>query len=232
MNPIKLILLLTAALLACAFLPGLARAAGPVAREKARTFFSGLDCLGPGELHLANVAEGTHVRSLTRFTDAAISTRHLLYKTGSDATHIAVTAASEEPLGTVPDEASAAEERVQLDLLGIGPETRLMVASENIAADVNVFTAANGKVQDEPAVAGTYWLVGRSVTAVTDYANSPKLEVLPCKPIKLVVIAALSAPTTAAGSDAGTTQTLANACKADLVAIDNALAAPAILKVI
>lgn len=232
MNPIKIVLLFAAALFACAFLPGLARAAAPVVREKARVFFAGLDGLQEGNLHLANVAEGTHIRSLTRYSDAAIATRHLLFKTGSDADHVAVTGAAEEPLGTVPDEASAAEERVQVELLGIGPETRLMIASENIAAGVNVFTAASGKIQDEPAVAGTYWLVGRSLTAVTDYANSPKIEVLPCKPIKLVVIAALTAPVTAAGSDAGTTQTLANACKADLLAIDNALASPAILKVI
>lgn len=94
----------------------------------------------------ANIAEGTHADSLTKLTDAAITTRHLLYKVGSDANHIAVSGATDIPLGTVADEATAAEEYVAVDLLGKGP-TKRMVASEAMATTgVNVFAAASGKI--------------------------------------------------------------------------------------
>ena len=106
----------------------------------------------------ANIAEGTHDRSVTRLTDAAITTRHLLYTVGSDAGHIDVCAANEIPLGTVDDEATAAEEAVSLNLLGKGPSKR-MVASEAISAGDVLYVAAGGKV----AKTGTY-IVGNAIT--------------------------------------------------------------------
>lgn len=181
-----------------------------------------------GALHLVNIGEGTHEHPAL-FTDAAIATRHLLVKIGSDANHVAVAAANDCPIGNVPDEPSGAEELVEVNRLGNG-KPRLMIASEAIAADVDVFTAAGGKVQDEPAVAGTYYKVGRTRAAAA--ADGAKVEVMACSPVKLVVIAALTAPTTADGSDLATTQALANAIKADLAALDGALASPAVLKII
>ncbi|ACB76697.1 hypothetical protein [Opitutus terrae] len=191
-------------------------------------------------LHLANIGEGTHPHPAL-YTDAAIATRHLLFAVGSDATHIAVAAADDCPLGTVPDEAGAAEELVEVDLLTNG-KPRLMVASEALAADVDVYTADGGKIQNEPAVAGTCYLVGRTRAAAA--GNNSKVEVLPCKPIKLVVIAA---PTqTADGTIAALNSTAVNPTKADFdallaeagklqadyYALAAALATPALVKVL
>lgn len=106
----------------------------------------------------ANVAEGRHAESVSRLTDAAITTRHLLYTVGSDADHIAVAGASDIPIGTVADEATAAEESVTLDLLGKG-NTKRMIASEQISAGDVLYVAAGGKV----ATTGTY-IVGNAIT--------------------------------------------------------------------
>lgn len=135
-------------------------------------------------LPMANIAEGTHDGSITRLTDAAIATRHLLFAVGSDGNHIAVCGASGIPIGPVDDEATAAEQYVGVLLLGKGP-TKLMVASEIITAGEAVFTAASGKVQDLPAGAGTYYQVGYALTA--SGADGDLIEVQDHAPIALVI---------------------------------------------
>jgi hypothetical protein len=94
----------------------------------------------------ANIAEGTHTDSVTKLTDAAITTRHLLYKVGSDADHIAVAGANDVAIGTVADEASAAEEYVAVDLLGKGPTKRMVANAAMTTTGVPVFQAAAGKI--------------------------------------------------------------------------------------
>ncbi len=135
----------------------------------------------------ANVfTDGVHDAGLTRLTDAAITTRHLLYKLGTDAAHIAVCAATiDAPLGVVDDEADAAEKEVALLILGKGP-TKLMVASEAIAVGDALFTTTTGKVQNFPgAGAATYWQVGIALTAAS--GDGVLVEVADCVPVKLVV---------------------------------------------
>lgn len=84
------------------------------------------------------------------------------------AAHAAVcAAAADQPLGLATDEADAAEDPVAVRLLGAGKGTVLMVAGETITADEDVYSKGDGKIMDEPAVAGTYWKVGRAVTAGT-----------------------------------------------------------------
>ena len=125
--------------------------------------------------------------SYSLFSDAAITTRHLLVKRGSDAKHAAViSAASDEPLGVCFDEASAAEEAIGVQSLGVRPNTVPMVAQGTIAADVDVYSYGNGKVTTEPSTAGTYWKVGKSRTASS---AGLVIEVEPCQPRKLVVLA-------------------------------------------
>lgn len=87
----------------------------------------------------------THDGRCTKLADAAISTRYLLYKIGSDANHIAVTAATDTPIGTVDDEAAAAEDEVNVNLLN-SDRTHKMVANAAITAGVPVFAAASGKI--------------------------------------------------------------------------------------
>ena len=138
-----------------------------------------------GNITLSNIAEGTHEDGITRLTDAAITTRHLLYKLGSDANHIAVCGASNVPLGTVADEAAAAEEYIAVSLLGATSKTRLMVASEALTVGELVFTAASGKISNLSASAGTYYQVGVTVTAAA--ADGDLVEVATTPAIKVVV---------------------------------------------
>lgn len=136
-------------------------------------------------LPMANIAEGTHDGSVTRLTDAAIATRHLLFAVGSDGNHIAACGVAGIPVGTVNDEADAAEEQVGVLLLGKGP-TKLMVASEAITAGEAVYTAANGKVQDLPVVTtAACYHVGYALTAAA--ADGDLIEVQDCAPIKTSV---------------------------------------------
>jgi hypothetical protein len=130
--------------------------------------------LKPFKASFANIAEGVHESAITRKTDAAITARHLLYKKGTDADHIAVGGASDLPIGTVADEAKAAEESVAVQLLGHGP-TKRMVASEAISAGVNVYAAASGKI----ATSGTVF-VGVSLDAAG--ADGDVIEVLDSSP--------------------------------------------------
>lgn len=140
----------------------------------------------PPPVVLANIAEGTHGDGkITKLTDAAITTRHLLYKPGSDANHAAVSGAAEIPLGTIADEATAAEEAVTVNILGSSPGTLLMVANEVITQGEHVYTAASGKVQDLPAGAGTYYELGIALTASA--ADGDLIEVAHCVPRKTVI---------------------------------------------
>jgi len=187
---------------------------------------------GESPLALANsVAEKTNCGSLTKLADAAIS-RYRLTKFGTDADHVAVCGAGDLPLGIAYDESEAAEDKLQVALLEATGETRLICASEAIAKDALVFTAANGKIQDEPAVAGTYYLVGRARTAAG--ADGDIIEVETMGPIKLVVIAALTSTDGTAGAAADLNALKAEAEKIgdDVRAIAAALASASLVKVL
>jgi hypothetical protein len=134
---------------------------------------------------LCNIAEGTHEDTITKLADAAQLTRFLLVKAGSDAEHIAVNGANDLPLGVCPDEPSAAEAEATVQLFGCARSTRLMVASKPIAANVEIFTAAAGKVQDAPVAPGTYYRVGRALRAVG--ADGDVFEVDPYPPQEYIV---------------------------------------------
>lgn len=133
MNPTLLLLLLAVAALFCVAL------ALHITRDRLRS----------GEVHGANIAEGTHKDALSGYADAAITTRHLLYKRGVAATTFAVAGVNDVALGTIADEVATADIAavpVTLQLLGKGP-TKRMVASEAMATTgVPVYQAASGKI--------------------------------------------------------------------------------------
>lgn len=141
-----------------------------------------------GQLAINALGDGIHPEGILSLkADAAMSVRHYLVKRGSDADHVAVpSAASDEPLGVCIDEADAAEDPVAVKLLGACNGTVLMVANETITAGEDVYSGSDGRVQDLPTAAGTYWKVGRSVTAST---ADLEIEVEPCTPQKVVIIA-------------------------------------------
>jgi hypothetical protein len=130
-----------------------------------------------GLTFLANIAEGTHSGSITKLTDAAITARHLLYKLGTDAAHVAVSGASDVPWGTIDDEAGEAEAPVAVQLLGKGSSKR-MVASAAINAGVAVYAAASGKVAATGSV-----VVGISLSAAT--TDGDIIEVVDVAPVTI-----------------------------------------------
>lgn len=134
--------------------------------------------LRPGECFAANIAEGVHLDSVTRYADAAITTRFLLYKVGSDSNHIAVAGVDDPVIGIVADEVATADISaipVAVQLLGHGT-TKRMVASEAMAtAGVDVFQAASGKI----ALSGTR---KRGVLLGTASADGDVVEVLDAGP--------------------------------------------------
>lgn len=142
---------------------------------------------------------------------AAMATRYLFVKAGADDEHIAVVAATaDKPIGVATDEAAAAEDPVNVELLGVTNRTLVCVAAAAIAVAADVYTTAAGKVTIKPTAAGTYWRVGVALTAPG--ADGDPVEVATCKPRKLIVVAAL---TQAAGDIADTPSTAVNPTKAD-----------------
>lgn len=174
---------------------------------------------------------GSHESVLTRTAEGAIGTPHLLVKAGTaPGSQVAVCGAGEEPVGAAQDDAASGDV-VAVELLGRGT-TRLLVASEAITADEWVYTAANGKVQDEPGTAGTYYMIGKSKTAAA--ADGDEIEVDTITPIKVVVIAALTSTNGTAGAAADLNALKAEAEKIgdDVRAIGAALSSPALVKVL
>lgn len=185
----------------------------------------------------ANIAEGQHDGSVTKKADAAHTLRYLVVKIGSDSDHVALCGASDRPLGVCSDQPEAAEDRVAVDLLGATGTTRKAVPSEAMAVGDPVYTAANGKVQNEPATAGTYYRIGYALTAAVsdDVTNGHPIEFEPHPPVKVVVVAALTSTNgTAAAASADLAALAAEAEKIgdDVRALGSALATPAEVKVL
>jgi hypothetical protein len=128
-----------------------------------------------------DAAVETHENSVRRTNDAAVSSRHLLWKKGSADTGVALCGAGDCPLGTVDNTETGTGEGQAVLLLGKGP-TKKMVASEAITAGEQVFTAASGKVQDTPTGA-TVYLVGTALTAAG--ADGDIIEVQDCVPVSM-----------------------------------------------
>ena len=130
-----------------------------------------------------DAAVETHTDSVRRTNDAAVTARHLLWKKGAGDNTVALAGAADIPLGTIDNVETGTAVGMTILLLGKG-STKKMVASEAITAGEQVFAAANGKVQDLPAAAGTYYCVG---TALTAASTDEILEVADCVPFAVVV---------------------------------------------
>jgi len=126
----------------------------------------------------------THASTVQRTNDAAVTARHLLWKKGSADTGVALNGVADIPLGTIDNTETDTGVLQNILLLGKGP-TKKMVASEAITAGEEVFTAANGKVQDRPSGSGTYYFVGVALTAAG--ADGDVIEVSDCVPQRLVI---------------------------------------------
>lgn len=179
MNPLFILMLLLAALaavLACAWhWNRSAQTARPPCRRhrlaerlqlRCTLFVLGIqEALGIGHrprCEFANIAEGTRpTGNKTYLADAAIATRYLCVKLGSDLNHIAVCSAiTDNPIGICSDEPAAAEDECNVQLLGAASGTLRVVSGAAITVGQYVATMANGKVQ--PAVT-TQFVIGRAL---------------------------------------------------------------------
>jgi hypothetical protein len=138
----------------------------------------------------ANVAAGTHAGSVTRTASGTFTQKYLLAMAGEEDGEIAVAAAASDiPVGVATDQAFDGDP-IAMKLLANGAQTVLMVASGAIATGSILYGAANGQVQTVPTTAGTYYLVGRALTAAT--GQNEQIEAETCLPVKVTVLAALS----------------------------------------
>lgn len=136
----------------------------------------------------ANIAEGTHGDgNITKLSDAAMALRHTLVKEGSDVDHIAVTTANTEiPMGVCNDEATAAEENVNVQLLGSKPGTIIMKAHAAITKGDFMVPAAAGRAQTMTGLSSvTTYIIGIALNTVT--TQDDDVEVQHCVPVQRVI---------------------------------------------
>jgi hypothetical protein len=202
-----------------------------IAADGIRAMLDGIRCRRDTR-QFANVAEGVHEDAITKRADGAIATRFLLVKEGSDDDHVAACGASDFPVGIASDEAEAAEDPVAVQFLNATSLTRKVVASEAIDVGETIYTAASGKVQNEPAAAGTFYRIG--VAKQDSAADGDVIEIETHAPVKVVVIAALTSTdgTAAGAADLAALKTEAEKIGDDVRAIGAALATAAEVKVL
>lgn len=107
---------------------------------------------------------------------------HLLVKKGATAGNFAVCAATDKPLGPCTD-TPAIGERANVRHFGAAPGTFVGRGSKAIAAQVDLFTTAGGKITD--TAVNNSWLIGTSITACS--GDGAEFEYAPCTPLKQTV---------------------------------------------
>jgi hypothetical protein len=134
----------------------------------------------------SNIAQGTHAGYVTVTAASAFTSKYLLAKADATAGQIDICGVSDCPVGIATDEADAGDP-VALKILGVSPQSVLVTANGALSAESYLYTAANGEVQTEPTAAGTYYLIGRALTAATTAGDLIEAET--CVPVKLIVLA-------------------------------------------
>lgn len=187
-----------------------------------------------------NIGEGTWEGILPFRAAGPIGKDWLLAKPGATAGEVALAGAGDKPLGPVIDQSAAAGDLVSVELLETAKRTFLGVAAGAVAKSAGLYTAAEGMVQGEPDVPGTYWLVGRTIGAAAgEYDLVPYV---PCAPQKLVVlpapgnaegeIAALTFSGTATKAEAEALRDKCEELAGDLRVLAAALSSGALVKVL
>ncbi|MEO0796516.1 MAG: hypothetical protein AAFX93_15205 [Verrucomicrobiota bacterium] len=161
----------------------------------------------------ANVAVGTHAGSITRTLEDALDSRNLLVTYGSSESQIEACGTTDFPVGVVNDQGSVGDP-VNVQLLSGSSTTIIMVAREPIAAGSEVYTAASGKVQNQPNSPGIAYFVGHALTA-TSGDNQP-IEVAASTPRKTAIVAAFSGN---AGTDVANLGTALEAAPDKIIAL-------------
>ena len=94
------------------------------------------------------------------------------------------------PCGYTDDQPAEAEDAINMSVPGAIKGTRKVMATAALGEYADIYAAAAGQVQGEPAVVGTYYKVGSTVRAsqVDEYGNYITEAVL-ARPAKLIVLA-------------------------------------------
>jgi hypothetical protein len=120
-------------------------------------------------VNLANIAEGQRLTgNISKRSDGALG-RWLMVKPGSDSDHVVVATATDSPYGVVTDEATAAEDPVNVAFLASANGTLKAVndGTGALAFGDYLVPAAAGKVKKLAAGAGNYYIVGTCLQAST-----------------------------------------------------------------
>lgn len=129
---------------------------------------------------------GSHATGkVTRKCDAALADG-VFVKAGSDDGHVAVTTAPTEcPIGLTTHATDAAEDEVGVELPGASGGTKTAISSAAIAVNERICATANGKAVKLPTAGGTYYVIGRAITAAG--AANVAFEFEGCTPVPVVV---------------------------------------------
>jgi hypothetical protein len=132
-----------------------------------------------------NAAVGTHENSVTRYAENAVNARFLLGKVGASGDlFVDIAGADDAPLFVITDEAADGDP-VPCDILGgLGRTTRVTAAGAISVGD-EIVAAANGKAQTLPTAPGTYYSVGRALTAAQ---NADDLIEIAAHPAREIVV--------------------------------------------
>ena len=106
----------------------------------------------------------------------------VLVKWGADQDHYAVCGASDEPIGIVRSAVLAGDltaRKQTVYLLGAWKKPENLTCAAAVAFTDHLYTAANGQVQKLPVTTGTYYLVGRPLSAGASGGLVPAQHIYP-----------------------------------------------------
>ena len=141
----------------------------------------------------ANIGEGTHGDfngGFSKLPDAAIGTRYLFAKPGTDADHAAVAGHTDIPYGIFQDTTLGVGGMDDLTMpvairtLGAASETRRIALNSTVALGDYLVADDGGYAKTLPTASGTYYICGRALMAGV---AGDTIEMDPCLPTQRVV---------------------------------------------
>ena len=145
-------------------------------------YHSFLQVMGREECHNAFADSPHPTGAISLVSEFTPTLTHLMVKKGAAAGGFALCAATDKPLGPCTDTPTSGE-RANVRHLGAATGTCVGRGSKAIAAQVEVYTTAAGKLTD--TAVNNSDLVGTSVTACT--GDGAEFEFVPCYPVKQTV---------------------------------------------
>ena len=145
------------------------------------------------QMVFANIGEGVHGDvngGFSKLPDAAIATRYLFAKPGSDADHAAIAGHTDIPYGIFQDttlQVGGADDLtlpVAVRPMGAASSTRLVAINSTVALGDFLVPDDNGYAKTLPGASGTYYICGRALQAGQ---AGDTIEMDPCVPVQRVI---------------------------------------------